>query len=263
MLAVVLAAGDGTRMAPFAPHCPKPLVPLAGRPLITYVLQTLAYAGVQQALIVVGHQGEAIEQTLGDGHAYGLLLSYAHSPHSGSGSGLSLYAAREATGGRPFLLLMGDHLVSAALVQQMVRSPPICNTLCVDRDARWVEADEATRVWVEPDGRIRHIGKGISPYNGVDTGMFWLTSAVFARIRAVQDALRRPPTLTETMRWLIERGPGLWARQVSGVGWMDVDTPQDLRRAHRWLQEHPLPPGEGVGGPDPLLGKPVTGIADG
>jgi choline kinase len=121
---------------------------------------------------------------------------------------------------------------------------PHANTLCVDRKACWASPEEATLVWVEPDGRIARIGKGLSRYNAVDTGLFQLCPAVFQAVEAVQDAIARPPTLTEAMRWLIEQGPGLWAWQVSGAAWMDVDTPGDLRRAEQLLTQHDLsPPG--------------------
>jgi len=110
--------------------------------------------------------------------------------------------------------------------------------MCVDRDARWARPDEATLVWVEPDGRVTRIGKGLPRYNGVDTGLFWLTPLVFRAIEAVHSTSDTPPTLTEALRWLIERGPGVWAREVWGGMWMDVDTPNDLRRAEQWLRRH-------------------------
>ncbi|HIQ02095.1 MAG TPA: NDP-sugar synthase [Anaerolineales bacterium] len=241
MLAVILAAGDGTRMVPLTHHRPKPLVSVAGQPLIHHILRALAQTGVVQIVIVDGYRGEHIRRALGDGSAFGVHLRYVRSRHVGRGSALSLYAAREAVGDRPFLLMMGDHLVSPALVRRILRPIPRRNTLCVDRHARWVRPEEATLVWVKPDGRIAHIGKGLPRYNGVDTGLFWFTPFIFRAVEAVRSSASRPPTLTETMRWLIERGPGLWAREVSGAAWMDVDTVQDLRQAERWLLRHGRP----------------------
>jgi len=235
VLTVILAAGYGTRMAPLTHHYPKPLVPVAGKPLITYILEALAHASIKHVVVVDGYQGERIRRTLGDGSAHGVRLTYVRSRHAGRGNALSLYAARKVVGDRPFLLLMGDHLVTPALVQQVLRPLPHHNTLCVDRDARWARAEEATLVWMEPDGQITSIGKRLPHYNGVDTGLFWLTPVVFRAIEAVRDASGRPPTLTETMRWLIKQGPGLWAREVSGAAWMDVDTVRDLRQAEQWL----------------------------
>jgi NDP-sugar pyrophosphorylase family protein len=238
MLAVVLAAGEGTRMAPLTQRCPKSLLPVAGRPLITCILRILAYSGIKRVIVVDGHQGERIRRALGDGGDYEVRITYVHSGHTGKGNALSLYAARNAVENRPFLLMMGDHLISPALVRHMLRPLWHHNTLCVDRDARWARPGEATLVWVRPDGRITHIGKGLSRYNGVDTGLFWLTPVVFRAIEAMQDATSGPPTISETMEWLIKRGPGLWARQVSNAEWVDVDTPEDLQRAEQWLQQH-------------------------
>jgi len=241
LLAVVLAAGDGTRMAPLAHRIPKPLMLISGRPLITYTLSALAKAGVHEVILVDGYLGDRIRHALKDGSAYGVRLTYVRSDHVGRGNALSLYAAREATGGRPFLLAMGDHLISSTMVQRLLHPLPYRNTMCVDRDARWIRLEEATLVWVEPDGRITQIGKGLARYNGVDTGLFWFIPLVFRAIEAVRDATGVPPTLTETICWLIERGPGVWAREVWGAAWMDVDTPADLRRARRWMSHHPGP----------------------
>lgn len=238
MQAVVLAAGEGTRMAPLTNHCPKPLASVANRPLITHILRVLAHTGIERVIIVIGYQGERIRRALGDGSAHGVHITYVNSGHIREGNALSLYAARNVVKNRPFLLMMGDHLTSRALVRRMIRPLWHHNTLCVDRNARWARLGEATLVWVRPDGRITRIGKELSRYNGVDTGFFRLTPAVFGAIEAVQDATGRPPTLTKTMEWLIERGPGLYGCQVSGAAWLDVDTPQDLQRAERRLRRH-------------------------
>jgi NDP-sugar pyrophosphorylase family protein len=75
--AVVLAAGRGRRLIPYTNRTPKPLLPVAGRPVLDYVLTALAAAGVQQVTLVVGYRSAQIRQYAGDGAAWKLALSYA------------------------------------------------------------------------------------------------------------------------------------------------------------------------------------------
>ena len=74
--AVVLAAGRGTRMGALTATTPKPLLAVAGEPIVARVLRGLARAGVRRAVVVTGYLGEQIEAALGDGHALGLALAY-------------------------------------------------------------------------------------------------------------------------------------------------------------------------------------------
>lgn len=235
MLGIVLAAGDGSRMQPLTHRAPKALVPVAGRPLITYVLSALREAGVHDVVIVDGHLGERIRQALGDGGRYGVQLTFVRSIHTGRGNAASLYVARQAVGDRPFILTMGDHLICPSMIQRLLRPRPAGITLCVDRQPRFTRVSEATLVLVGADGRVRAIGKGLEGANAVDTGLFWLTPAIFDAIRDVWNRSGQPPTLTEALCQLIRRGVEIWAREVWGAGWIDVDTPADLQRAEEVL----------------------------
>jgi NDP-sugar pyrophosphorylase family protein len=234
---VILAAGSGTRLAPLTRHRPKPLVPIAGRPMVTYGLHALIETGVTDLVIVVGYLGDRIRQALGETHYRSAHLTYVESLDHGDGNGLSLYAARNAVGDEPFILTMADHLISARLVGCLLAAQPKRDTLCVDHQpSPIVQVNEATRVWVDRMGWIKHIGKQIRHWNGLDTGVFWLTPAIFRAVEAQRAAGVSAPTLTQACRWLIEHRRGLQACDVSGRFWTDVDTLVDLRRAEHALE---------------------------
>ncbi len=78
--AIVLAGGKGTRLSPLTDNLPKPLVPIAGRPMMSYVLEHLKSAGITNIAIATAHLGHMIEETFGDGSAQGLQLSYLREP---------------------------------------------------------------------------------------------------------------------------------------------------------------------------------------
>lgn len=71
---MILAAGRGERMRPLTDHCPKPLLPVAGKPLLAWHLDRLAASGVSKVVINVAHLGEQIKSFVGDGSQWGLQI---------------------------------------------------------------------------------------------------------------------------------------------------------------------------------------------
>src|SRR5207244_11876799 len=69
MKAVVLAAGEGTRMRPLTANLPKPLLPVAGKPFLRHGLEALRAAGIKELAILIGWQGHRIRERFGDGAA--------------------------------------------------------------------------------------------------------------------------------------------------------------------------------------------------
>lgn len=106
LVGVILAAGKGTRIAPFSERWPKPMLPILGKPLIQYQIESLRNLGVQRILIVVGHLGDVITSALGDGSRFGVRLDYVKQSAT-----LGIAHALAQTEGHidsPFLLLLGD-----------------------------------------------------------------------------------------------------------------------------------------------------------
>jgi len=89
MTGVVLCAGRGTRLAPLTETTPKPLVEVAGRPMVHYPLALLWAAGIRRIVLNSHHLAAQLEEALGDGHRWGLELRYSREPHLlGTGGGL-------------------------------------------------------------------------------------------------------------------------------------------------------------------------------
>lgn len=107
MKAMILAAGKGERMRPLTLHTPKPLVPVAGVPLIEYHLRGLAAAGFKEVVINHAWLGAQIENHLGDGAKWGLSISYsAEGEPLETGGGI--FKALPLLGDQPFVLVNGD-----------------------------------------------------------------------------------------------------------------------------------------------------------
>lgn len=107
MRAMILAAGRGERMRPATDHVPKPLLPLAGKPLIVWLLERLVRAGFSEIVVNVSHLGAMIEDALGDGTALGARIQYSREAQPLETAG-GIAAALPRLGAEPFLVVNGD-----------------------------------------------------------------------------------------------------------------------------------------------------------
>jgi MurNAc alpha-1-phosphate uridylyltransferase len=108
MKAMVLAAGRGERMRPITDRIPKPLVPVAGKPLIAYHLEALARAGVREVVINLAYRGSQIREALGDGSAHGVRIEYSDEGPEPIETGGGIFKALPLLGDAPFLVVNGD-----------------------------------------------------------------------------------------------------------------------------------------------------------
>jgi 1L-myo-inositol 1-phosphate cytidylyltransferase len=230
---LLLAAGLGTRLRSGPRGGYKPLTRIAGVSLVERAVRGLELAGCRRILIVVGHGADAVRAEL-DGRgtrAPGTVLQFVENPRHDLGNGVSVLAARpHITAGR-LILAMADHVVGEDVMLRAGRHTPEPDgaTLLVDRKIASVfDLNDATRVWSDGD-RVVQIGKGLKPFNAVDTGVFVTTPALFEPL----DVLRRTngdASLTEGVQALADAGR-MEALDIGAGFWQDVDTPAMLAHA--------------------------------
>ena len=107
MRAMILAAGVGERMRPLTEHTPKPLLQVAGIPLIEHHIRRLALAGIGELVINVSHLGEQIMDYCGDGSAWGVSIAYSQEDAPLETAG-GIIQALPLLGDAPFLVVNGD-----------------------------------------------------------------------------------------------------------------------------------------------------------
>ena len=152
MKAMILAAGLGTRLRPLTNTVPKPLLPVAGTPLIVWNLLLLKRHGFHDVVINLHHLGPMIEQAVGNGSRFGLRIIYSREPVIlGTGGGIK--QAEPNFSGAPVLILNGDTLVEIDLeaLWTFHRQRNAAATLVLRSDpdaARWglVEVGEENRI---------------------------------------------------------------------------------------------------------------------
>src|SRR3954469_18689098 len=236
MRGLVLAGGKGSRLRTPRGRV-KPLVPVAGVALLERAVRNLVDVEVDEVVVVVGYRGEEIERFCAElSVRLGIPLQCVRNDRFDEGNGLSVLAAEEALRGESFLLIMADHVLDRSILRSLVNSemPSDGAVLAVDYSvgaAEDVDLDDVTRVRTE--GRlVRDIGKGISSFDGFDTGAFLCTGGVFDALRDA--AAAGETSLSAGVQRLADQGR-LACCDVTGARWVDVDTRRDLRVASRRL----------------------------
>ena len=230
---LIIAAGKGCRLRQKGES--KPLIPILGIPLIERVIRTAMEAGSDDFYVVIGWQRELVRDFL-ERLAKGLAIRITPLVNEDweKENGLSALKARDVLQ-EPFLLLMADHLFDPDLVRALTTHSLSDGevALVVDSDIHnpLVDMDDVTRVRVE-NGEICDIGKGMTDFNGFDTGIFLCSSAIFEALEQNRGK-DGDTTLSGAIRVLAEDGR---AKAISSKGfWIDVDDPAAFKKAENAL----------------------------
>jgi len=228
---LILAAGNGSRIASVAAGVPKPLVPVCGVPLLEHVMTSSREAGIERFVIVAGYRAELIRRWLSQRTITGVSVTLIENREYHKANGISALAAK-AEFNHPFLLLMADHIfeptTASALIQQRVAADEVI--LAVDRKInRIFDLDDATKVRCEGN-HVVEIGKHLSHYNALDTGMFLCTPSLFNCLESAKK--NGDCSLSDGMRKLAQQRK-LRAFDIGGGHWQDVDSPQVLEHVER------------------------------
>ncbi|WP_104202672.1 N-acetylmuramate alpha-1-phosphate uridylyltransferase MurU [Billgrantia saliphila] len=222
MKAMILAAGLGKRMRPLTDHCPKPLLPVAGKPLIVHHLERLATAGIREVVINVSYRAEQIVAALGDGSAYGVSIAWSRET-SPLETGGGIRQALPLLGNAPFLLVNGDVWSDFDPAFLPPLGDDLAHLVLVDNPVHHSSGDfhldERGRLHPQGEPRLTYAGLGL------------LDPALVADRTPGEFPLA--PLLREAMS----------AGRVGGTHhsgrWVDVGTPErlaELDRELRWQQ---------------------------
>ncbi|MET0592354.1 MAG: histidinol-phosphate transaminase [Polyangiaceae bacterium] len=232
--AVILAAGTGSRLVAQEAY-PKPLKQVAGVPLLVRVLRTLQGEGIREAVIIIGYRGDQIKKALLAEPTLGLKLHFVKNDRYDRKNGVSLLAAKEFID-QECVLSMADHLYSPEVVRRLANfeMPEGACALGVDYDIeRCFDLDDATKVRLRT-GKIADIGKDISDYNCLDTGVFRIGPALIRELERLEKHTG-DCSLSDGVRVLAERGM-FFGCDVGDSRWIDVDTPAAFMRAEAMVR---------------------------
>ena len=240
MKAVILAAGEGTRMWPLAETRPKHLLPLAGKPILGHILLSLAENDISDVLLIVGFQENSIRHALGDGTEYHLHLQYMRQP-KWTGTASALRMAYEMVGSDRFLAVYGDLVVTpraiSALLEKAHSSRRVVGVVRKQDASQYGlmkldhDNDKIISITEKPAGMFGKSG-------WINSGMYVLDEEVFKAIEHTARSKRSEYELTSSLQLLIKRGKEINCATIQESDWLDVGRPWDLLDANqRILQD--------------------------
>jgi len=163
MKAMILAAGRGERMRPLTDHTPKPLLRAGAKRLIEYHIEALAQAGFSEVVINHAHLGEQIEQVLGDGGRYGVVIHYS-AEGTALETGGGIFHALPLLGDEPFLVINGDVWCDYPYERLRQQNVQWAHLVLVDNPPQHPQGDFVLRdgmVYDEEGERLTFSGIGI------------------------------------------------------------------------------------------------------
>lgn len=251
MRAIVIAAGQGSRLRPHTADRPKCMVEVAGRPLLHHQFAAFARAGIDDVVVIGGYKKRGLD-------APGARI-VANRQYRTNNILMSLFCAgRHLTG--DCIVSYGDIIYAPEIVEHLAR----CHapgTLVVDRAWRRIyqgrtdhPESEAELCEISPHEAVTRVGKAVGPGHAVGEfiGLCKLTAPLVAKLWALYlEALSRgddqpygdAPTLrkaylTDILNHAVARGELLRILPIQG-GWREIDTVQDLERARAGLEWNP------------------------
>jgi UDP-N-acetylglucosamine diphosphorylase/glucosamine-1-phosphate N-acetyltransferase len=212
--AVILAAGEGQRLRPFTVTRPKAMISIADKPILQYIIESLAQVGVRNIVLVVGYRKEQVFDYFGSGEKLGVNITYVTQAQQ-LGTAHALKQAKDKVKGE-FLVLPGDNLIEASTIVDFCETRPAA--VLVKR------VSDPLRYGVVNIQRGKVAGIVEKPKeagsNLVNTGIYAFTKEVFDYIENVLD-------IPDVLNNMLNDGYSIKAVETGGT-WLDVVYPWDV-----------------------------------
>ena len=243
MKAIILSAGQGSRLGHMVDDRPKCLIDFNGRTLLDRQLDTLEANGVHEAVVVTGFHDEMVNEAIARRSGGPKVRTIFNPFYKVADNTGSLYMAREELSGN-CLVWNGDTLVSRALMAKVVANER--QGICVTIDRKPSYDDDDMKVIAADDGRLRAIGKRIS--EGVSAESIGLLAFRAGGAERFAEAIERAMRTSEgTTIWYLRvihhlaQNGEVWTLDIAGEEWGEVDFPPDVEAAReltaRWDSE--------------------------
>ncbi|MEE9583454.1 MAG: bifunctional sugar-1-phosphate nucleotidylyltransferase/acetyltransferase, partial [Dehalococcoidales bacterium] len=227
MQAVILAAGEGSRMRPLTYTRPKVMLPIANKPIMEHLLIELARAGIGEFVFVVGYHDEQVRSYFGDGGRWGVKIDY-RTQRKPSGTADAIKQVEGLVNGN-FLVLNGDIIASREDIANLAGNGD--NTISIMR----VEDVRDLGVVEVSDGRVVRIYEKIDkpPSNIANAGLYLFTPDIFDAIARTPKSPRGEYEITDSLQLMIEGGCHIACQEIGY--WLDCSYPWDLLSANEAL----------------------------
>jgi len=212
--AVILAAGEGQRLRPFTVTRPKAMISIADKPILQFIIESLARNGIRDIIVVVGYRKEQVYDYLGSGEQFGVNISYVTQAQQ-LGTAHALAQVKKMIKG-DFMVLSGDNLIEAPIIADFAAIEPTAVLVKrVNDPVRYgvveIEKNEVKHIIEKPEE---------AGSNMVNTGIYAFSKDIF---NYFENVLNIPDALNN----MLADGQSIKAVETTGT-WLDVVYPWDI-----------------------------------
>lgn len=243
--AIILAAGQGSRLLPLTEQLPKCLLDLGGRSMLEWQLHALAEAGVPEVVVVTGFRSDLVDEAIKKVAPEQLRVRTSFNPFYKVADNLASCWTVRAEMQSPFVIANGDTMFDAQIARRLLDAPSAPITVTIDRKPQY--DDDDMKVQVEGD-RLRAIGKKLTAEqaNGESIGFLRFNAEGAKAFTGELERTMRTPDGTglwylSAIHRLANSGVDVRVASIEGLDWCELDFAADLEQARalgtRWTAQ--------------------------
>ncbi|MEL4305694.1 bifunctional sugar-1-phosphate nucleotidylyltransferase/acetyltransferase [Methanococcoides sp. LMO-2] len=231
MKAVVLAAGEGTRMRPLTSAIPKVMLPIANKPMLEHIVDAATEAGIEGFVFITGYHEETIREHFGSGEKWGVTIDHVHQNEQ-LGTANAIGCAKGHVEGS-FIVLNGDVLLSSSHISKMIEREEnaVITVKRVENPSDFgvieTEGNRVSKIIEKPEN---------PPTDLANAGIYLFRESIFELIEKTPLSPRGEYEITDTLQMLIDSSDNV-GYEVLEEEWIDIGRPWDLLDANKVLLE--------------------------
>lgn len=240
MKGLILSGGKGTRLYPLTYTNAKQLIPVANKPVLVRVIESIRDAGVDEIGIVIGQTGPQIKEVIGDGSKQGVRITYIPQ-ESPDGLAHAVKISRDFLGDERFVMFLGDNVIQGGigrLISDFAHND--WNSQIVLKEVENPSAYGVAKL--RPDGSIEKLIEKPKdpPSNLALVGIYMFDSTIWEAVNSIQPSWRGELEITDAIQWLIDAGHRVYPHIHQGW-WIDTGKPTDMLEANSLVLEELSP----------------------
>jgi len=224
MKAVILAAGEGSRMRPLTYNRPKVMLPIANKPILEHLLIEVVQAGIKEFIFIVGYHDEQVRDYFGSGDRWGISINYS-TQRKPLGTADALKMVEGLVDGI-FIMINGDIIAGRKDIKKLAKGNG--NIMGV------VKVEDTTDLGLVEikKGKVAHIYEKVvkSSSHLANTGLYLFTPDIFEAVSRTPESSRGEYEITDSLQFIIDRGEEISSQRIDY--WLDLSYPWDLLPAN-------------------------------
>lgn len=240
MKGLILSGGKGTRLYPLTFTSAKQLIPVANKPVLFRVIESIRDAGIDEIGIVVGDTADDIKRAVRRGNRWGVKITYIHQENP-LGLAHAVKISKDFLGDDRFVMFLGDNVIQGGispLIQQFAESEwnsqIVLTEVAQPEQYGVAELDEA--------GRIIHlVEKPKAPRSNLAlVGIYMFDHHIWEAVASISPSWRGELEITDAIQWLVENDYKVFPYIHRGW-WIDTGRPGDMLEANGMVLEELAP----------------------